>query len=78
MAREPKPIRAAAHEVYNVAPGGSNGATLSINVMCGECRFEWGISAHMAALSQGFPIETCPNCSTVNYIPYSISGRNRA
>lgn len=74
-----KPIRIGQHEVFNVAPGGgANGALLSMTLTCGNCAFQFRRTYSMAELSLGFPHETCENCSTVNYVPYSISGRNNA
>lgn len=74
-----KPIRIGHNEVYLVIPAGPpNGSILAMNLTCGECKFKFEGRYSMAQLEQGFPHETCPNCNTVNYVPYTISGRNDA
>ena len=74
-----KPIRIGYHEVRQVIPAGPpNGSILVMNLVCGECKFKLEGRFSMAELNEGFPHVTCPNCDTVNYVPYSISGRNNA
>lgn len=75
--RNTKPIKIGWHEVINIAPAGPpNGAQLTMKLYCGECDFYFERIYHMAQLAQGFPHETCENCGAVNYVPYTISGRN--
>lgn len=76
-----KPIRIGYNEVREVIPAGPpNGTVLVMNLICGnpECKFKFVGRYHMAQLSDGFPHETCPNCQTVNYVPYDLSGRSNA
>lgn len=71
------PTRVHSNEVYQVIPQGPpNGTILAMNLVCGKCKFKFEGRYSMSELSIGFPHETCPNCATVNYVPYTISGRN--
>lgn len=73
------PIRIFSNDVHEVIPAGPpNGTVLAMNLVCGNCKFKFEGRYSMAQLAQGFPHETCPECSTVNYVPYTISGRNDA
>lgn len=77
--REVKPIRIHSNEVREVIPAGPpNGSILIMSLVCGECRFKFEGRYSLAQLAQGFPHETCPECDTINYVPYTISGRNDA
>jgi phage FluMu protein Com len=80
MAKQEKPIRVAHNEVFQViAAGPPNGTVLAMNLTCGSCGFKFEGRYTMAQLSLGaFPHETCPKCKTVNYVPYTASGRNDA
>lgn len=71
------PIRVHHNEVILVVPAGPpNGTVLVMALQCGACKFAFEGRYSMAQLSQGFPHETCPECSRENYVPYTISGRN--
>lgn len=71
------PIKIGHYEVLQVIPvGPPNGSVLVFNLECGNCRFKFEGRYPLAQLAQGFPQETCANCDTVNYVPYTISGRN--
>lgn len=77
--KQEKPIRIFSNEVFLTIPAGPpNGTILAMNLVCGNCKFRFERRYSMAQLSIGFPHETCPNCQTVNYVPYTISGRNDA
>lgn len=77
MAKRDKPIRCKYNEVVGSFPGsGANGSLTEIYIECGNCGFGFTNIYTMAELSVGFPHEVCENCSTLNYVPYTISGRN--
>ena len=77
MADKKTPIRVAYNEVEKVTQSsGANGSVLKMALRCGACNFLFSRSYSLAQLAEGYPHEECPNCKQMNFVPYTISGRN--